>query len=83
MDALPPVGSQRRRAALAFFLVITSVLAYLLVHGLIDWIAGARPFPFVPAFIAITNLAFVWQWIMQALRKPESSHTAEPPRAAL
>jgi len=82
MDALPPIGSLRRRAALAFFLVITSILAYFLLHGLIDWITKGRSFPVVPAVIAVTFCVFNWQWILGELRKPESSQGAEPPRAA-
>jgi len=82
MDTLPPVGSLRRRAALAFFLVVTSVFAYFLLHGLVDWITKGRSFPFVRGFISVAYFAFIWQWITQELRKPQSSRSAEPPRAA-
>ena len=82
MDALPPIGSLRRRAALAFFLAVTSVLAYFLLHGLIKWITEGGSFPVVPALIAVTFCVFTWQWIMSELRKPDSSRRAEPPGAA-
>ena len=38
MDPLPPEGSLRRRTARAFFLVLTAVVAYVLVHDVLDWL---------------------------------------------
>ena len=38
MDPLPPEGSLRRRTARAFFLVLTAVVAYVLVHDALDWL---------------------------------------------
>ena len=82
MDSLPPAGSFRRRAALAFFLLGTAVLAYLLLHSVIDWIAERKPFPILEALGAIGGAVVCWQWIIQELRKRAVDQRQSSGRAA-
>jgi len=73
MDTLPPEGSLRRRAALGFFLAITAVYAYFLVHGVLNWITKGKSFPVVPAVTEVLLLFSIWCWIIGWLRGQQST----------
>jgi hypothetical protein len=53
MDAMPPAGSMRRRAAIALVLLIAAFWAYVFLHVLLNWITKGGPFPLYLAMSAV------------------------------
>ena len=68
MHTLPPEGSFRRRAALGFFLLMTALGAYFLVHGLVNWITQGKSFPVLLAIIVVLGSFTIWRDIISWLR---------------
>ena len=53
MDAMPPAGSMRRRAAIALVLLIAALWAYVFLHAFLHWITEGGPFPLVLVWSAV------------------------------
>lgn len=63
MQDLPPAGSTRRRMALGFWIVFTTLFAVLLAYALV---AGPDRMPWLAFIGGAGSLIGLWRWIARA-----------------
>jgi len=68
MDAIPPPGTIRRRAAVVLVLLIASLFAYVSVHGLLDWITKGGRFP-VRLVLSAATAVFLGGLLLREARR--------------
>ena len=70
MDAMPPAGSLRRRAAVGFALLMAAVWAYVLMHGLVALITKGGSFALIVMLVMVAlNGVVVGALLLQEGRK--------------
>ena len=69
MDALPPPGSMKRRAAVAIVLVIAALWAYVVLHALLAWVTRGEVFPVRLLLASVSGILVGRMMLQESLKQ--------------